>query len=1256
MSLRINRQVLLFMALGKQRENNITIDNNSIINEAHENDLFIAYFCGKGEKAAGELYDKLEKTGKYKCVFHDATNGYFYGTPGVIREKCKAVLVVVDDDAMYKSTDTGVVESDIGKIRLTKVDPKTQELAPKEVLREIAAATHNEFIAPYLKSRSTKTVPIKLLYVGKRGDFNPQVAFRDEDFKLKFEAHFAKKAESARKEEYEYDGFDKDIDNPFKGLTMFNATEGDCFSKICSWIDGIKKDYRVRYGIFKNAHLYWVGTRQSDCAHCEDMPFFGSVCLFGDNNPDKNIYAYRAQERIDHNAINQAADEFVFNAVKEIADKDDKAVFYCYNQAIVYNTFIDGENPYLRTIKNRQERYIDRFICLNSESVLKKFKNKQNFLGLAALGDENTHFNVIPSVRLKGYECSYRKLFEKFDELFKGKPNENDWWTEDMRFVVQAPVGSGGSSTFILDKTYGSATITNDTSDSTDYICTIFQENNVPVNVHAIICDVGKDEPEVLISVPSIQLLRKSGNRLIYRGADFIEAKRIPEKAMNDFIEQARRACVKLYKNKDENGNSDPFIGICGIDGIICYSSEFDKKEPIVYLLEVNTRFQASSGLLNRAMIRNQKEGGCGHSLQYLNLFAWNKYIYSEPCKNLLCSVTEGKHLDGGKYFANIDVHYSNYSYINNETNCQGRHLLEFCKKPYDSDAVLKEKQAFCDKNYIVEYETDGLDFEKTVEPESGLIGGFEHDAYLYRIVFSENLAWVNTESFLYFNENVIDEDLFTRNVITGNTCFDEKRGKVFADYNSSSVVSKRERMIRVKVALLIQGVYMDNNTICMLEENNYLRPGTFQSIDIYFCDKDKFENYVVNAPVMNPKNTDEAKNNAGIKYTGMTPFVIKTVKEGDVVYAALYYYGVKIDDVKLFPQDSVSGYVIKDNGSVDTSGRKPTAKEIPFSDIAYLSTDRLRVHLTNACKFKVHRDENGNYQGCKFCGITCGEEERLKNDGTTFTEGNVQTVVENYVKKYDGKDFEGKKLETGSYPALRHFLIGGQTADVTNEAVAKRLVKTVNTINRAGKGKPIYAMIIPCGPQTVYWMKHYGLTQLAFNLEIWDDEIAFKVMPGKRDKSGSPNDNSNEFIGNDRKGYLEALSSARSIMKAHESVKSMLLIGLEPLANTKHAVKELVSRDIQPMLSIFRPMPGTPFAGYMSPQITDVVEMFEAAETICAEKEYSGEMKEKNQKRIKPFAKIKKMHLGPDCVCCQNNTVALPYSVTRSEIENTNK
>ena len=34
----------------------------------YENDLFIAYFCGKGEKAAGELYDKLEKTGKYKYI------------------------------------------------------------------------------------------------------------------------------------------------------------------------------------------------------------------------------------------------------------------------------------------------------------------------------------------------------------------------------------------------------------------------------------------------------------------------------------------------------------------------------------------------------------------------------------------------------------------------------------------------------------------------------------------------------------------------------------------------------------------------------------------------------------------------------------------------------------------------------------------------------------------------------------------------------------------------------------------------------------------------------------------------------------------------------------------------------------------------------------------------------------------------------------------------------------------------------------
>ena len=61
----------------------------------------------------------------------------------------------------------------------------------------------------------------------------------------------------------------------------------------------------------------------------------------------------------------------------------------------------------------------------------------------------------------------------------------------------------------------------------------------------------------------------------------------------------------------------------------------------------------------------------------------------------------------------------------------------------------------------------------------------------------------------------------------------------------------------------------------------------------------------------------------------------------------------------------------------------------------------------------------------------------------------------------------------------------------------------------------------------------HAGITEIGFNIEIWDDKIAKKLMPGKGRIS--------------RETYMNALKNARKIWKKPYSVRSLLIVGLEP-------------------------------------------------------------------------------------------------------------
>jgi len=130
----------------------------------------------------------------------------------------------------------------------------------------------------------------------------------------------------------------------------------------------------------------------------------------------------------------------------------------------------------------------------------------------------------------------------------------------------------------------------------------------------------------------------------------------------------------------------------------------------------------------------------------------------------------------------------------------------------------------------------------------------------------------------------------------------------------------------------------------------------------------------------------------------------------------------------------------------------------------------------------------------------------------------------------------------------------------------------------------------------------------MAFNIEIFDRALASQYMPGKG------------TIPLER--YISALTEAVYLMGRQGNVRSMLLVGFDSKGTLLEGVKKLCEIGVQPMLSVFRPMPGTPLEKMLPPRLQDTLEIFNRASDIC--RQYG-------------------LTLGPSCSDCQNNTLSLP-------------
>lgn len=323
------------------------------------------------------------------------------------------------------------------------------------------------------------------------------------------------------------------------------------------------------------------------------------------------------------------------------------------------------------------------------------------------------------------------------------------------------------------------------------------------------------------------------------------------------------------------------------------------------------------------------------------------------------------------------------------------------------------------------------------------------------------------------------------------------------------------------------------------------LRQGGMREGVYFSVDLVLADRYIVNSPL-------------AVKFAALSPY--KVVFEGKQLY--LEYYGEKICTVSI--------------EFADETAKKYTSKGIPVSRMCLLATDRLRLQNSDFCTFKE--------QGipCRFC------EAQYKD--ISFGTEDVIEAADLYFDK--------------PVPGFRHVLVGGLSNHIGSEKEAIcRIVRHV----RKRSDMPIYLMCLPSiDREDIEEYVYAGVTEIGFNIEVFDRNLAREYMPGKG------------AIPLER--YRIALEKAVQLLGNKGAVRSAFVLGLENMESLLAGVEYVCRLGVAPILSVFRPIPFTEMENVNPPENEWILDAYEKIEAIC--KKYD----------LMP---------GPDCPACQNNTVA---------------
>lgn len=301
----------------------------------------------------------------------------------------------------------------------------------------------------------------------------------------------------------------------------------------------------------------------------------------------------------------------------------------------------------------------------------------------------------------------------------------------------------------------------------------------------------------------------------------------------------------------------------------------------------------------------------------------------------------------------------------------------------------------------------------------------------------------------------------------------------------------------------------------------------------------------------------------SNVKLISLTPWVISLSKSSKL---KICYRGKEISDIAL--------------DMSDVHASRYTKSGLSYQRVSFWATDRLRLHHTISCIFKK------NDCGCRFCEIPKQCEVLNMND--------IYEIIDFYLENAD---------------TFRHFLIGGGSESLEEEE--NHIANIAAYIRRKSK-KPIYLMCLPPKKlSTLQLWYNAGITEISFNLELFDRRVAKAYMPGKGSIPLSQ--------------YITALENATSIWGTSGDVRTLFVVGLETKQSLLKGIETVCSYGVMPILSVFRALKDTDTQDIVPPPNDWLLKLYQESESIC--RKYN-------------------LHLGPSCSACQNNTLSLPFKL----------
>ncbi len=595
-------------------------------------------------------------------------------------------------------------------------------------------------------------------------------------------------------------------------------------------------------------------------------------------------------------------------------------------------------------------------------------------------------------------------------------------------------------------------------------------ENAISVNVHAFISN-----DDTIIFPPSIQIVEHKENKLLYGGADFYSVDILLD-------DDAKKA---IYANGKSIASKLKILGYKGVFGI---DFLVDGKE--VYFVEINPRFQASTFLLNQALIENNLPSI--HYLQYQVMS--NKKVELEIDYNL-------------------PVRKSFFSILYDFDSINEDFYNEFKLEVTTPDT---RKSKFNDTRLNIEVVNNGIKKHYTLQKNSNFAYIVLDMPIVYK-TFDGSIEIVN----------------FIKRLI-------KSKSDRFINIKENEI----EKIALLKFELLAYGAQLKNEAKRQLYKNRKfltIRDGIAGGIEIIM-----FKNIHINVPIKEP-------------FSYISPYKIEYDETNDTFFISCE--DKYITDIRILPLPSFTN--------------KTTKNGVKFEDVGQLFTDRLGISPFIGCKY------NGK-NSCQFCEI--GNFDKMK------------------INKLS--DIEELLRECLRHDEMKHILISGGTPFNDRFEYFIDVLKLL----RRHTDMSIYQMIEPVENELIKKLYDAGLDEIAFNIEIYDRNLAKKIMPEKSNKTLDD--------------YINAMKFATTLWGKTGNVRSILIVGLEPIESTLKGVEMLLKLGVMPILSPFRPVPNTPLQYYSAPSAETMFEVWQKAQNL---------------------AKMYNMTLGPYCIACQNNTISLP-------------